>query len=67
MEAATTMDKLQEAESEAKSMRTMTKRMVLTQEEMVCFVPLCFTFNTCLKKGEQKLTSFLNHVGGSSS
>lgn len=34
MEAATTMDKLQEAESEAKSMRTMTKRMVLTQEEM---------------------------------
>lgn len=36
MEAATTMEKLEEAESEAKAMRTMTKRMVLTQEEMVC-------------------------------
>ncbi|KNA21776.1 hypothetical protein SOVF_039960 [Spinacia oleracea] len=34
MEAATTMEKLEEAESEAKAMRTMTKRMVLTQEEM---------------------------------
>ncbi|CAO2818339.1 unnamed protein product [Amaranthus hypochondriacus] len=34
MEAAATTEKLQEAESEAKAMRTMTKRMVLTQEEM---------------------------------
>ncbi|XP_021737389.1 coiled-coil domain-containing protein SCD2-like isoform X1 [Chenopodium quinoa] len=34
MEAAATMEKLEEAESEAKAMRTMTKRMVLTQEEM---------------------------------
>ncbi|XP_057518516.1 coiled-coil domain-containing protein SCD2-like [Amaranthus tricolor] len=34
MEAAATMEKLEEAESEAQAMRTMTKRMVLTQEEM---------------------------------
>lgn len=34
MEAAATMEKLEEAESEAKAMRTMTKRMVLSQEEM---------------------------------
>ena len=32
------MEKLEEAESEAQAMRTMTKRMVLTQEEMVCFL-----------------------------
>lgn len=33
-EAAVTMEKLQEAESEAKSLRSMTQRMILTQEEM---------------------------------
>ncbi|KAJ8449519.1 hypothetical protein Cgig2_005541 [Carnegiea gigantea] len=33
-EAAVTMEKLQEVESEAKSLRSMTQRMVLTQEEM---------------------------------
>ncbi|CAN1318002.1 Coiled-coil domain-containing protein SCD2 [Linum perenne] len=33
-EAATAVEQLQEAESEAKSLRTMTQRMILTQEEM---------------------------------
>ncbi|KAB1217523.1 hypothetical protein CJ030_MR4G028404 [Morella rubra] len=33
-EAATTLEHLQEAESEAKALRSMTQRMVLTQEEM---------------------------------
>lgn len=35
-EAATAAERLQEAESEAKSLRTMTQRMILTQDEMVC-------------------------------
>lgn len=34
--AASAMEQLQEAESEAKALRSMTKRMILTQEEMVC-------------------------------
>lgn len=34
-EAATALEHLQEAESEAKALRSMTQRMVLTQEEMV--------------------------------
>ncbi|KAF4401098.1 hypothetical protein G4B88_013939 [Cannabis sativa] len=33
-EASTTVEQLREAESEAKSLRTMTQRMILTQEEM---------------------------------
>lgn len=33
-EAATAMEQLQEAESEVKSLRSMTQRMILTQEEM---------------------------------
>ncbi|GAB4860359.1 hypothetical protein Ancab_035517 [Ancistrocladus abbreviatus] len=33
-EVAATLDQLQEAESEAKALRTMTQRMILTQEEM---------------------------------
>ncbi|KAL1217307.1 Coiled-coil domain-containing protein SCD2 [Cardamine amara subsp. amara] len=33
-EAATAAERLQEAESEAKSLRTMTQRMILTQDEM---------------------------------
>ncbi|KAL8159321.1 hypothetical protein V2J09_000858 [Rumex salicifolius] len=33
-EAATTMNHLQEVESEAKNLRSMTQRMILTQEEM---------------------------------
>ena len=35
-EAATAMEQLQEAESETKALRSMTQRMILTQEEMVC-------------------------------
>jgi hypothetical protein len=35
-EAAAAAEQLQEAESETKSLRTMTQRMILTQEEMVC-------------------------------
>lgn len=35
-EATTAAEQLQEAESEAKSLRTMTQRMILTQDEMVC-------------------------------
>lgn len=35
-EATTAAERLQEAESEAKSLRTMTQRMILTQDEMVC-------------------------------
>ena len=46
------MEKLEEAESEAKAMRTMTKRMVLTQEEMVCFGPLYLMFKTCLQDND---------------
>lgn len=34
--ATTAIEQLQEAESEAKALRSMTKRMILTQEEMVC-------------------------------
>ena len=34
--AASAIEQLQEAESEAKALRSMTKRMILTQEEMVC-------------------------------
>lgn len=34
-EAATAVEQLHEAESEAKSLRTMTQRMILTKEEMV--------------------------------
>lgn len=34
-ETAGAMDQLREAESEAKALRTMTQRMVLTHEEMV--------------------------------
>jgi predicted nucleic acid-binding Zn-ribbon protein len=33
-EATTAAERLQEAESEAKSLRTMTQRMILTQDEM---------------------------------
>lgn len=35
-EAANAVEHLQEAESEAKALRSMTQRMILTQEEMVC-------------------------------
>jgi len=35
-EAETAAECLQEAESEAKALRIMTQRMVLTQDEMVC-------------------------------
>lgn len=35
-EVVTAMEQLQEAESETKALRTMTQRMILTQEEMVC-------------------------------
>lgn len=34
------MEQLQEAESEARALRSLTKRMILTQEEMVCFIVL---------------------------
>lgn len=34
--ATNAIEQLQEAESEAKALRNMTKRMILTQEEMVC-------------------------------
>lgn len=34
-EAATAAEQLQEAEAEAKALRTMTQRMVLTHDEMV--------------------------------
>lgn len=37
-EAATALEQLREAESEAKALRTMTQRMILTQEEMVCLL-----------------------------
>lgn len=37
-EAATALEQLQEAESEAKALRSMTQRMILTQEEMVCLL-----------------------------
>jgi hypothetical protein len=35
-EAATAIDQFKEAEAEAKTLRSMTQRMILTQEEMVC-------------------------------
>lgn len=35
-EAATAAERLQEAESDAKALRSMTQRMVLTHDEMVC-------------------------------
>lgn len=35
-EVAAAVDQLREAESEAKALRSMTQRMILTQEEMVC-------------------------------
>jgi len=38
--AAESMHKLQKAESEAKTLRTMTQMMILTHEEMVCFILL---------------------------
>lgn len=34
-ETASTVEQLREAESEAKALRTMTQRMILTHEEMV--------------------------------
>ena len=34
-ETANTVEQLREAESEAKALRTMTQRMILTHEEMV--------------------------------
>lgn len=34
--AATAVEQLHEAESETKALRSMTQRMILTQEEMVC-------------------------------
>lgn len=34
--ASSALEKVQEAESEAKALRNMTQRMILTQEEMVC-------------------------------
>lgn len=37
-EVANTVDQLREAESEAKTLRSMTQRMILTQEEMVCYL-----------------------------
>lgn len=39
-DAAAAVEQQQEAESEAKALRTMTQRMILTQEEMVCIFPL---------------------------
>lgn len=39
-EAATAVEQLREAESETKALRTMTQRMILTQEEMVCALKL---------------------------
>lgn len=35
-DAAAAEEQRQEAEAEAKALRTMTERMILTQEEMVC-------------------------------
>lgn len=35
-EAVTAVEQLQEAESETKALKSMTQRMILTQEEMVC-------------------------------
>lgn len=35
-DATAALEQQQEAEAEAKSLRTMTQRMILTQEEMVC-------------------------------
>lgn len=35
-DTATAVEQLQEAESETKALRSMTQRMILTQEEMVC-------------------------------
>jgi hypothetical protein len=35
-DAAAAEEQWQEAEAEAKALRTMTQRMILTQEEMVC-------------------------------
>jgi uncharacterized phage infection (PIP) family protein YhgE len=37
-ETATALEHLREAESEAKALRSMTQRMILTQEEMVCLL-----------------------------
>ncbi|KAG2311424.1 hypothetical protein Bca52824_022981 [Brassica carinata] len=37
-EATTAAERLQEAESEAKSLQTMTQRMILTQDEMRCWL-----------------------------
>lgn len=38
--AAAAVEQFREAESEAKALRTMTQRMILTQEEMVCFIEI---------------------------
>jgi len=38
-EAATAVEHFHEAESEAKALRTMTQRMILTKEEMVSQFP----------------------------
>lgn len=38
--AAAAVEHLREAESEAKSLRSKTQRMILTQEEMVCLLIL---------------------------
>ena len=42
--AAVAVEQFQEAESKAKALRTMTQRMVLTQEEMVCDIEIEFIF-----------------------
>lgn len=47
-EAATALEHLQEAESEAKALRSMTQRMVLTQEEMVRLLIIKLNLWLCL-------------------
>ncbi len=45
--AAAAMEQFREAESEAKALRTMTQRMILTQEEMVCCIKIEVRFTPC--------------------
>lgn len=43
-DTANAMEQLQEAESEAKALRTMTQRMILSHEEMVVAILMRLTF-----------------------
>ena len=46
--AAVAVEQFQEAESEAKALCTMTQRMILTREEMVCDIEIEFFFFFCV-------------------